>query len=283
MVQVGQRVRAGQTLATLASPDLAAATSDMKKAAADEHLKASALSRARLLFEAGVLARKDLEAASNDSDQSAAELERARQRLRALGASGDAASALVLSSSVSGTVVDRQINPGQEVRPDLPAPLFIVSNLDHLWLIADVPEQLALSLKPSQTVQFEVDAMPGKQFNARITYVGELVDPNTRRIPVRCVLTNTDHLLRPEMFARVRFQSDEALAAIPLPNEAIVVEGREDYVYVHDKVHGYTRRRVHVARRGPTTSYLDSGVEAGEQVVVSGALLLKAKVSNDVR
>lgn len=283
MVHVGQHVRAGEPLASLASPDLAAATSDMKKAAADAHLKASTLARASLLSEAGVMARKDFEAASNDSEQSEAELERARQRLRALGASGQAAGALVLTTPVAGTVVERQINPGQEVRPDLPAPLFIVSNLDHLWLVADVPEQLALALKAGQTVQFEVDALPGKEFMARVEYVGEMVDPNTRRIPVRCVLTNADHQLRPEMFARVRFQVGQAQGGVPLPNEAIVVDGRDEYVFVRDKAGSYTPKRVHVARRGPVTSYLDSGVEAGEQVVVAGALLLKAQAGHDVR
>lgn len=282
MVRLGQQVRAGQTLATLASPDLATATSDVKKAAADARLKDIALSRARLLFEAGVLARKDFEAASNDSEQSAAELERARLRLRALGGGGDATSALLLSTALPGTVVDRQINPGQEVRPDLPAPLFIVSNLDHLWLIADVPEQLALTLKPSQHVKFEVDALPGKQFTASVAYVGEMVDPATRRIPVRCALANPDHLLRPEMFARVRFQGDAVQSGIPVPNEALVVDGRDEYVFVSNKG-GYTRKRVHVARRGPVTSYLDNGIEAGEPVVVAGALLLKAEAGKDVR
>ncbi|WP_395407383.1 efflux RND transporter periplasmic adaptor subunit [Pseudoduganella sp. UC29_106] len=283
MVQTGQHVRAGEALANVASPDLAAAASDEKKAVADARLKSSALARAQLLFDAGVMASKDLEAASSDSAQSAAELERARQRLQALGASGAAAGALVLTSPVSGTVVDRQINPGQEVRPDLPAPLFIVSNLDQLWLIADVPEQMALELRIGQAVQFEADALPGKQFMARIAYIGEMVDPNTRRIPVRCVLANDDHRLRPEMFARVRFQGGQGQAGIPLPNEAIVVDGRDEYVFVRVKADGYARKRVHVARRGPVTSYLDSGVAAGEQVVVAGALLLKAQAGNDVR
>jgi len=283
LVQPGQQVKAGQPLAVLASPDLAAASADEKKAASDARLKDSALARARLLFDAGVIARKDFEAASSDSEQSTAELDRARQRLRALGASGAAAGALTLASSVAGTVVDRQINPGQEVRPDLPAPLFIVSNLDQLWLVADVPEQLALTLSLGQEVKIDVDALPGKQYTARVAYVGEMVDPNTRRIPVRCVLANADHKLRPEMFARVHFQGGQVQTGIPLPNEAIVVDGRDEYVFVQSKAEKYERKRVHVARRGPVMSYIDSGVEAGQQLVVAGALLLKAQAGQDVR
>lgn len=283
MAQPGQHVRAGQPLAVLASPDLAAASADEKKAASDARLKQSALARARLLFDAGVMARKDLEAASSDSEQSAAELERSRQRLHALGASAAASGDLALASPVAGTVVDRQINPGQEVRPDLAAPLFIVSNLDQLWLVADVPEQLAMSLAVGQEVRVDVDALPGKQYTARIAYVGEMVDPNTRRIPVRCVLANGEHKLRPEMFARVHFQGAQGQGGIPVPNEAIVVDGHDEYVFVQGKSNGYERKRVHVARRGPVTSYLDSGVEAGQRLVVAGALLLKAEAAQDVR
>ncbi|MTW12761.1 efflux RND transporter periplasmic adaptor subunit [Pseudoduganella eburnea] len=283
MVQPGQHVKAGQALAVLASPDLAAASADEKKAVSDARLKDSALARARLLFDAGVMARKDFEAASSDSEQSAAELERTRQRLRALGAAGATTGALTLASPVPGTVVERQLNPGQEVRPDLPAPLFIVSNLDQLWLIADVPEQLALTLALGQEVKVEADALPGTQYTARIGYVGEMVDPNTRRIPVRCLLANADHKLRPEMFARVHFQGGKAQSGIPLPNEAIVVDGQDEYVFVQVKKDSYERKRVHVARRGPLTSFVDSGIEAGQQLVVAGALLLKAQAGQDVR
>jgi membrane fusion protein, heavy metal efflux system len=276
----GDSVRRGAVLASLDAPDLATAQADWRKAQADEGRKRMAYERAQALFGGEVLARKDYEAAQADLAQASAETRRAAQRLSSLNAGPHDDGSFGLRSPIDGVVAERQLNPGQEVRPDLPNPLFVVTDLRHLWLVVDVPERGAGAIAPGQQVALETDAWPGVQFEARVERVGQTLDPVTHRIQVRCAVDNADLRLKPEMFARVSFLArDGAHHAVQLPNSALFVEGRYEYVFVETRPGTFKKRRVGIALRGHDTSYADAGLQGGERVVTEGAFLLNAEVA----
>lgn len=280
-VDVGDTVRAGQLLAELDSPDLAGAQADERKAAADEERKRLALARTRMLVEAEVLARKEVENADADYRQADAEARRARQRIGNLHAQGKVDGRFGLRAPIAGTVADRQLNIGQEVRPDQANPLLVISDLRHLWVIADVPERVAASLRPGQPVLVETDAFPDQRFRGRIKRIGVAVDPVSRRVQVRCELDNPDGSLKPDMFARVAFlPADGAAQAMQVPNTALVTEGLYTYVFVERDRGVFEKRRVRVALGGATHSYIDTGLRSHEPIVTEGALLLNAEASN---
>ncbi|MGJ7913864.1 efflux RND transporter periplasmic adaptor subunit [Massilia sp. LXY-6] len=280
-VEVGDSVRAGQLLAELDSPDLAGAQADERKAAADEERKRLALARTRMLVDADVLARKDFENAQADYRQADAEARRARQRIGNLHAHGKVDGRFGLRAPIAGVVADRQLNIGQEVRPDQANPLLVISDLRHVWAIADVPEGVAAGLRPGQPVLVETEAFPGRTFRGRIGRIGVALDPVTRRVQVRCELDNPDGRLRPDMFARIAFVAADGKAeAVPVPNTALVTEGLYTYVFV-ERGHGsFEKRRVRVALGGAARSYVDAGLHSNELVVTEGALLLNAEASN---
>lgn len=283
-VEVGDSVRAGQALAQLDSPDLATAQADLRKALADQERKRLALERARQLSGAGVLARRDLENADADFRQADAETRRARQRVRNLNAEGAADGRFALRASIAGTVADKQMNPGQEVRPDQAAPLIVVSDLRHVWAVADVPERLAVGLRRGQGVMVETDAWPGRVFQARVERIGVAVDPVTRRVQVRCELDNADGALKPDMFVRVAFVGDaQGKQGVRLPNTALFTEGQYSYVFVEAAPGAFRKRRVAVAVGGAENSYVADGLASGERVVVEGALLLNAEAASHAR
>ncbi|MBA5690754.1 efflux RND transporter periplasmic adaptor subunit, partial [Rugamonas apoptosis] len=99
-----------------------------------------------------VLARKDYESAQADLAQASAETRRAAQRLSNLNAGPRDDGGFGLRAPIDGVVAERQLNPGQEVRPDLPNPLFVVTDLRHLWLVVDVPERGAGAIAAGQDV-----------------------------------------------------------------------------------------------------------------------------------
>jgi cobalt-zinc-cadmium efflux system membrane fusion protein len=278
--QTGDAVKAGDTLAVLDSPDLAAAVADLHKAQADEARKKPALERARSLYEAGVFARKDVEAAEADERQARAETERAAMRLRNLAPGGGEGGRYEVRAPIAGTVADRQLNPGMEVRPDLPNPLFIVTNPARLWVVIDLPERELSKVAPGQPVSVQVDAWPDERFPAHIDKIGEVVDPATRRVQVRCSLANPEHKLKPEMYARVTLLSDENRTAVRLPNTALVTEGLYSYVFVEQSPGVFKRRRVQLAVQDRDYSYVASGVEPGERVVVAGSVLLNSELGS---
>ncbi|MFS2136277.1 efflux RND transporter periplasmic adaptor subunit [Duganella sp. Dugasp56] len=283
--ELGDPVRSGAVLAVIDAPELGTAQADWAKARADEQRKRLALERARDLFQAGVLPRKDDEAADADFQQARAETQRATARLNNLRASGGAGDgSFSLRSPVAGVIAERQINPGLEVRPDLAAPLFVVTDLHRLWLLIDLPERNAAAVHAGQAVSLTVDAYPERRFAGVVRRVGLTLDPATRRIQVRCAIDNPDLALKPEMFARATFESDShGATAVPLPNTSLFMEGMYESVYVETKPNTFARRRVHVALRGHQDSYIDSGLRAGDRVVTEGAFLLNAEAGDHAR
>jgi membrane fusion protein, heavy metal efflux system len=279
--QAGDAVRAGDELAVLDSPDLAAAVADLRKAEADESRKRSALDRARLLYEGQVLAKKDLESAQADFAQARAETARAALRLRNLAPGGASEeSRYVLRAPISGVVADRQVNPGMEVRPDLPNPLYVITDPARLWVLIDLPERDLSKVASGQPVSVEVDAWPGERFRARVDRIGMVVDPATRRVPVRCALANPQGKLKPEMYARVTLLADENRRAIRVPNTALVTEGLYSYVFVERSAGVFVRRRVALGVQDRDYSYLESGIDAGERIVVAGSVLLNSELES---
>lgn len=280
----GARVARGALLADLDSPDLASAEADWRKAQADEMRKQLAYQRADTLFRGEVLARKDYESADADFQQARAETRRAALRMHSLNAAGSDNGRFALRAPLAGTIADRQINPGQEVRPDAPAPLFVISDLRHLWLLVDVPESALASVRQGQAVSVETDAYPGRRFSATVAHVAPVLDPQTRRIQVRCTLDNADGALKPEMFARAAFLAgDGSTLAVALPNTSLFAEGVYSYVFVEKQPGTFEKRRVNVRVKGRDSSFVDAGVSAGERVVTEGAFLLNAEVASNAR
>jgi len=275
----GDMVKAGQVLVNIDAPDLAAALADASKAQADESRKRLSLERSQKLFDAEVIPRKDLESAAADYAQAQAETARARARLKNLSPSAGDGPGLALRSPVSGVVADRKANPAMEVQPGSD-PLFVVSNLSRLWVLVDLPEHHLSKVRPGLPVSVSVEAYPGETFRAVVARVGQVVNPDTRRIQVRCDLSNPDGKLKPEMYARVTLLTDEGKQAVRLPNSALVTEGLYSFIFVETTPRVFVKRKVQLAVQDREYSYVSAGVAKGERVVIGGALLLQSELSS---
>lgn len=280
---IGDTVSRGKPLLEIDSPELATAEADLAKSASDEQRKKLAYERARQLYEHEVIARKELEFAEADYQQAQADARRTAARLRNLQATGHQNGKFVLRSPIAGMVVERHANPGQEVRPDLDAPLFLVSDVSRLWILVDVPEHSLANVHVGQIVGVETDAFPEQRFTATVERIGVAVDPITRRVQVRCTVKNADGKLKPEMFARVSFLADGERKGIRVPNSALVTEGVYAYVFVETHPGTFEKRKVGLALRGMDHSFVESGLAEGERVVVEGALLLNSEAAVDAQ
>lgn len=280
---VGDTVKRGAALLEIDAPDLANAEADQQKAISEEMRKRLAYERAKRLHENEVIARKEFEAAEADYFQSQADTRRAAARLRNLQASGHENGRFVLRSPLSGIVVERNANPGQEVRPDLDHPLFLLSDISRLWVLADIPEKHLANVHVGQTVAVESDAYPERVFSARVERIGVAVDPVTRRVQVRCAIANPDGKLKPEMFVRVAFLADGERKGIRVHNTSLVTEGIYVYVFVEKSAGTFEKRRVKLTLRGNDHSFVESGLEEGEHVVTEGALLLNSEAAADAQ
>lgn len=279
--QLGDSVAAGQSLLLIDAPEYGAALADVAKSSTDVRLKQAAFERAKSLHDGEVLARKDFESSQNDLALSMAESRRAQARLNNLTQGGNAIDGgkFSLRSPIRGVVAERKVNPGAEVRPDAPDPLFVVTDPTHLWIMVDVPEKYLGKIVVGQRVSVDTDAFPGEDFVARVASIGEVLDPATRRVQVRCVIDNPQRRLKPEMFARVTPMPDEARKLVRIPNTALLTEGLYSHVFVEKEKGLFEKRRVSLGLQGRETSYVKEGLTEGDRVVVSGALLLNAELA----
>lgn len=277
----GDSVKAGQPLLWLDSPDYGAAVADLQKADAGLRQKDQAYQRAKTLFEGQVLARKDLEATEADLAQARAEYARAKGRMKNLTLVDPhgADSTFMLRAPISGMVVDRQVNPGTEVRPDAPNPLFVITDPAHLWVVVDLSERELGKVHRGQAVRVEADAYPGLFLETRIDAVGEVLDPATRKIQARCLLANPKFNLKPEMFARVTLLSDSNSKVIQIPNTALITEGLHHYVFVEKAPGELEKRPVTLSHQGQETSVVADGLTAGTRIATRGALLLNSELA----
>lgn len=271
---VGQSVGAGQVLAQLASPEFGAAQADTSRAVADATLARQALQRQRELFEAGVVARKDLEQAEADAARTQAEVARAQARTSLYGSASGVNQQLGLRSDIRGVVVERNLNPGQEVRPDGTSPaMFVVSDPSTLWVQIDAQEADVGDLRPGVKVGLVVPTLSDQKFEATVQAVTDQIDPTTRTIKIRATVSNPKRLLKNEMLAKVRYERKVG-SGLEVPATAVFLRGNQHYVFVQSQAGVFEPRDVTVSYEGPKQVLLSSGLKDGEQVVSQNGLLL---------
>lgn len=274
---VGQPVKPGTLLAQLASPDYGIAQADTAKALADSRLTQKSLQRQRELFEAGIVARKDLDLAEAEAARSQAENQRAEARTRLYGGGGNVNQQLAILSSINGVVVERNINPGQEVRPDQSGPgapaLFVVTDPTSLWVQIDARESEIGTLKPGSSFELIIPTLPGKKFEGRVAAAADFIDPATRTIKVRGVVSNPDRILKAEMLATARIERIVGNGVV-VPSQAVSLQGAKHTVLVQVQPGVFESREIEVSYQGPRETVVSRGLEAGDQVVSENMLLL---------
>ena len=273
----GTTVQEGAPLAHIASSDLAQARSDVEKASAVSAQMEAALTRARDLYAHHINARKDIEQAEADAAQARAESARAHARVTMLGGPGRAHGEYVLTSPIAGEVVERTANPGMEVRPDLSAPLFVISDLRRLWLTANVSQHDLSAVRPGARLVFRTDAVPDRAFEAHVTFVGSALDPQSRTALVRATLVNRDRALRTMETGEASLYAPESTPTVVVPSRALVTRGEQTVVFIEVAPRRYIRRKVVVGDDDGSMAAIRSGLAASERVVVDGSLLLAAE------
>ena len=278
LVKAGDRVKSGQTLAMLASPDFGQAQADARRAQSDFALAEKNLNRLRELYAAGVSSRKDLITAEADYARAEAELARASGKVRLYGGGGETVDQnFALTSPIQGIVVERNINPGQELRPDLqlansPA-MFVITDPSRLWVQLDATESQLASLKRGQTVRLRSSAWPDESFEASVEAISDFIDPASRTIKVRGAVVNRDKKLKGEMFVTGELP-DVPRAGLQLPERALVLSGGSYYVFVEESPGRFAWSEVKVEGVRDGFAGVVSGVNLGQKVVVEGTLLL---------
>jgi membrane fusion protein, heavy metal efflux system len=279
LVQPGQAVAKGQALAVIASPDFGQAQTDARRADSDYVLAEKNLSRLRELEQNGVAARKDVHVAEADQARAAAELARARRRLELYGGAGRGVDqTYTLTSPIAGVVVEKNINPGQELRPDQAIsnapPLYTITDPTTLWVLIDAAERDLPLLTRGKTITIRTPAYAEDSFPAEVASVADFLDPATRTIKARATLSNATRKLKGEMYVTAEIDTGAATELL-VPSKAMYFQSEQNYVFIDEGKGKFTRRAVKAGDVRDSRTEILKGLNEGEKVVVDGALMLQ--------
>jgi cobalt-zinc-cadmium efflux system membrane fusion protein len=279
LVKLGDKVRAGQPLIQLSSPNVGLIQADAQKAMSDLTVAEKSIERVHKLQAEGAVADKEVALVESEHRKARADYARATAQLKALGVSPtDPAVNVALRAQISGLVVERNVLVGQEVRADQTTPLLTISSLDTVWVQAEAYEQDLSLVAEGDTVTIRVPAYPGETFTGKVGHVGDVVDPATRTVKVRCLADNKAHRLKPEMFAKVDVVNAAGHKLILIPASSVLNDGDKSIVIVASEGNVFRQRNVEVGPELEGKVRILSGLRAGEKIVAQGAIFMKREL-----
>ena len=193
--------------------------------------------------------------------------------------SGKINSSFNLYANTSGVVTSRNVNEGDYVSTG--SVLFEVADLSRVWAVFDAYESDLPWISRGQRVEFTTQAVPGKVFEARVSFIDPMIDPGTRVARLRAELANTGYQLKPEMFINGNLKQNDKKKEeqLTIPNSAVLWTGTRSVVYV--KIPGtdhpsFAMREVTLGASTENSRVILAGLSVGEEIVTNGAFSVDA-------
>jgi RND family efflux transporter MFP subunit len=261
----GEKVRIGQPLLSIYSPELLATQGEYllalrSRAALGEGATPEALKRADELLESS---RRRLLLYDFTPGQ-----------IEELKKSGEPSRAVTLFSPVSGYVLQRSVTGGEKI--DAGTQILDVADLSLIWVIASIYEYEVPFLKIGQPASMTFASLPGRKFQGKVSLIYPVLEASTRTVQVRIELQNPDMELKPDMFTQVELQASLG-DRLTVPDGAVLSSGTRDIVFVAKGDGYFEPRQVRIGLRLPDAMEVLEGLSEGERVVTSGNFLIDSE------
>ena len=285
LVDIGDHVNQGDPLAQVDSPDFAAAIAAYRKALTTAHTARRLADLEKDLVEHQGVARREEDQAQADAANADADADAALKALVALNVDPKVIKAVeqghaiapiggVIRAPISGTVVDRQISPGQLLQAGT-TPCFTVADMSRVWVMA----QVAAADVAGVSVGDPADVITGddaKPLTGTVSKISALVNADTRLVPARVVVDNPQGLLKKQAYVGVQIHSRQPTDGLLVPVSALLRDDENlPFVYVAQPDGSYARRSVTLGHRTGDQFDIPAGLKAGEQVVVDGGIFVQ--------
>lgn len=195
---------------------------------------------------------------------------------------GEALAHYEVTAPFDGTVISKDVVLQERVGPE--KQILSIADLSKVWIAADVFEQHLplLETLAGKAISVRADAWPGRTFEARVFYTGDIIDERSRTIAMRAEADNPDGLLHPGMFVTVDLPGAAREAALQVPPGAIQEHAGRSFVFVHLGGDRFARRDVKLGSVTPAAVEIVAGLEAGDPVVTAGGFALKSRLLADL-
>jgi membrane fusion protein, heavy metal efflux system len=299
-VRLGDRVSKGDPLVEYDNIDLGlaigeylSAQAELQRSLTDLEVKKTILERAKEMLKVGAIARttydlreaeyKDAEAKTAGTRATVDKI--AEQILRfgwtdqdltnipAKQSQGHSIAHSLLKAPFSGIITNYHASIGEVVEPS--TELLSITDMSSLWVLADVFEKDLSHVRAGKAVQVRVSSYPGRAFQGRITYVADTIEPKTRTAKVRCVVENSDGLLKLEMFTTVEIPLERTNSVLAVPDSSIQQIDGKPVVFVRNSEKEFQKREVQTGIVSGGFTEIRSGLKAGDRVASQGSFVVK--------
>ena len=271
-VMPGDYVHQGQVLGVVKSAEVANYNSSLTDADAAVRLTSRQLAQQKDLFKSGLASQVDITNAEVAYEQARAARTAAQQVLSVNGNNRNGE--YLIKAPIEGFIVQKNVNNGMSIRSDNNTGLFTISDLKNVWVQANVYEQNISKIKQGDSVQVTTISYPDKVFYGKVDELMNVLDPTSKTLKMRVVLNNPGYLLKPGMFATISLADKESQKAISVSSKALVFDNSQYYVVTINGKKDVQIRPVNVILNNGTTAYIQSGLQPGERVVGSNAILI---------
>ena len=285
LASLGERVKMGQPLATVSSPDFAAAIAAYRKAIATAATARHLADLDKDLLEHHGVAQREAEQAQTDADNAESDRTAALQALIALNVDPQTIKDVqenrrvedvegTIRSPITGVVVEKLISPGQLLEAGT-TPCFTVADLSRVWVEAQIfgPDVASVRIGDSAEV---ISDTASEHLQGTVTNVSALVDPDTRSVIARVAVPNTSDILKKQMYVRVLIRSQREQTGLLIPVSAVLRDDENlPFVYIEQPDGSFARRHVTLGYRDSNRFEIVAGIRSGEKIVVDGSIFVQ--------
>ncbi|MEY4931204.1 MAG: hypothetical protein RI909_1928, partial [Bacteroidota bacterium] len=264
-VELGDYVKKGQTMAIIRSPEIAGFTREGVAAESQVRVAEKNAQVAAELYKSGNISEVELINSQKELENAKGELARIQAVLDMYGAGSG--SIYPIKSPVSGVIVQKNIALNMELRTEDISPVFIVGNLDEVWVMANIYESDITKIKEGYDAEITTIPYPDKIFRGKIDKIFSLMDAESKVVKARITLKNENFELKPEMFANVKVNYQEPVQKLTVPSNALIFDKSRYFVMVYHADDNIETREVSVYKDTGKVIYIDSGLKAGEKVM----------------
>ena len=187
-------------------------------------------SREERVYKGRVLDARAVQSAKAEVASSKIEVQAAADRIRVLGANPNGSGeTIAVTSPIYGRIVSRNINIGETASPS--DALFTVANLSSVWVEAEVYEKDLAKIRRGQAAEISVSSYPDRVFNGKVDSIGDILSSDSRTAKVRCVVANSQGLLKGEMFAQVSLMTAKRGSTVLIPKQAVLDDAGKKIVF----------------------------------------------------
>lgn len=271
-VELGDHIKKGEIMAIIRSPEIAGFAREGSAALSQVHVAEKNAQVAVELYKSGNISEVELINAQKDLDNAKGELLRIQAVLDMYGAGSGAV--YPIKSPVSGIVVQKNIALNMELRTEDISPVFIVGDLDDVWVMANIYESDITKIKEGYDAEITTISYPDKIYRGKIDKIFSLMDAESKVVKARVTLKNSNFELKPEMFANVKVSYNEPVKKLTVPTTALIFDKSRYFVMVYVADDNIETREITVYKHTDKVIYVDSGLKEGEKVMTKFQLLV---------